>query len=187
MTVSGTPPATNADLTGLTPGHAYSFTVAATNAVGTGPPSAALSELMPAPFFPLTPARICDTRSNGNTTPCVGKTLSAGDTLTVQVTGEGGVPPGASAVVANVTATGATAESFLTAYPEGATRPLASNLNFKAGQTVPNLVTVPLSASGAIDLYNAFGLGQHGRRRQRLLRTRLEWTGLHPAHPGPDL
>ena len=157
VTVSGTPPPTNADLTGLTPGHAYSFTVEAANAVGTGSPSAALSELMPAPFFPLTPARICDTRSNGNTTPCAGKTLSAGDTLTVQVTGVGGVPPGATAVVANVTATGATTQSFLTAYPEGATRPLASNLNFKAGQTVPNLVTVPLSASGAIDIYNPAG------------------------------
>jgi hypothetical protein len=157
VTVSGSPPATDANLTGLTPGNAYSFTVTATNGVGTGPPSAALAELMPAPFFPLTPARICDTRTNGNATPCAGKTLSAGVTLTVQVVGEGGVPAGATAVVANVTATGATAQSFLTAFPDGAARPLASNLNFVAGQTVPNLATVPLSASGAIDIYNPTG------------------------------
>ena len=96
------------------------------------------------------------------------------------------MPAGATAVVANVTATGATAQSFLTAYPDGTTRPLASNLNFGAGQTVPNLVTVPLSAGGAIDLYNAVGIGQRPGRRRRLLRTRLG-TGLHLAHPGPDL
>ncbi len=156
VTVSGSPPATSTPITGLTPGHGYSFTVSATNAEGTGAASAPLTELMPAPYFPVTPARICDTRS-GNTTQCSGKTLSAGWNLAVQVTGNGGVPAGATAVVANVTATGATAQSFLTAYPDGTTRPLASNLNFSAGQTVPNLVTVPLSSSGAIDLYNASG------------------------------
>ncbi len=142
---------------GLTPGDAYSFTVTATNTVGTGPASATVTETLPAPFFPVTPARICDTRSNGNSTQCGGKTISAGGTLTVQVTGNGGVPAGATAVVANVTVTGATAASFLTAYPDGTARPLASNLNFTAGESVPNLVTVPLSAAGAIDLYNASG------------------------------
>ena len=156
VTVSGSPPATNADLTGLTPGDSYSFTVTATNSAGTGPASSALTDLLPAPYFPVAPARICDTRAS-NTTQCHGKTLSAGGTLKVQVTGNGGVPAGATAVVANVTVTGATAQSFLTAYPDGTTRPLASNLNFGAGQTVPNLVTVPLSSGGAIDLYNALG------------------------------
>ncbi len=157
VVVSGTPPATNVALTGLTAGDAYSFTVSATNEDGTGATSAPLAELLPAPFFPVAPARICDTRSNGNTTPCVGKTLSAGGVLDVQVAGHGGVPAGATAVVANVTITGATAPSFLTAYPDGTSRPLASNLNFSAGETVPNLVTVPLSSTGAIDLYNAAG------------------------------
>ncbi len=156
VTVSGTPPATSTPITGLTPGDSYSFTVSATNSLGTGPASTALTELLPAPYFPVAPARICDTRAS-NTTECAGMTLAAGGTLKVQVSGEGGVPAGATAVVANVTVTGATAQSFLTAYPDGTTRPLASNLNFGAGQTVPNLVTVPLSAGGAIDLYNAAG------------------------------
>ena len=156
VTVSGSPPATNADLTGLTAGDNYSFTVSATNGSGSGPASTALTELLPAPYFPVAPARICDTRAS-NSTECAGKALSAGGTLKVQVTGEGGVPAGATAVVANVTVTGATAQSFLTAYPDGTTRPLASNLNFTGGQTVPNLVTVPLSSAGAIDLYNATG------------------------------
>ena len=107
-------------------------------------------------FTSLTPARICDTRAS-NTTECHGQTLSAGGNLKVQVTGEGGVPVGATAVVANVTVTGPTAASFLTAYADGATRPLASNLNFTAGESVPNRVIVPLSGTGALDLYNALG------------------------------
>ena len=36
VTVSGAPPATNADLTGLTAGDSYSFAVSATNSLGTG-------------------------------------------------------------------------------------------------------------------------------------------------------
>ena len=86
-----------------------------------------------------------------------GQTLTAGGNLKVQVTGEGGVPSGATAVVANVTVTGGTASSFLTAFADGTSRPLASNLNFTAGESVPNRVIVPLSAGGALDLYNASG------------------------------
>ena len=67
------------------------------------------------------------------------------------------MPDGATAVVANITVTNPTTPSYLTAWPAGTPRPLASNLNFTAGQTVPNLVTVPLSATGALDLYNRAG------------------------------
>ncbi len=155
VTVTGSPPATSGSFTGLTPGDSYTFSVTATNAVGTGPPSATLTEVLPAPFVPVAPTRICDTRT-GTDTPCSGQTLGTGSVLSVQVTG-GVVPTGATAVVANVTVTGGTAQSYLTAYPEGSSRPLASNLNFTSGQTVANLVTVPLSATGGIDLYNAAG------------------------------
>jgi hypothetical protein len=65
------------------------------------------------------------------------------------------VPPGA--VVMNVTVTNPTAPSYLTVWPDGAARPVASDLNYVAGLTVPNLVVVKLGASGSIDLYNAFG------------------------------
>jgi hypothetical protein len=65
------------------------------------------------------------------------------------------VPP--SAVIANVTVTNPTAPSFLTVWPDGSTKPLASDLNYVAGLTVPNLVVVKVGASGAIDLFNASG------------------------------
>lgn len=64
---------------------------------------------------------------------------------------------GATAIVANVTATQGTAGSFVTVYPGGATRPNASNLNFGADETIPNLVTVGLSPSGDVEIYNELG------------------------------
>ena len=35
--------------------------------------------------------------------------------------------------------------------------PTASNLNFVAGQTIPNLVVVPVGADGSIRLFNGSG------------------------------
>jgi hypothetical protein len=67
------------------------------------------------------------------------------------------VPADAKAVVANLTVTDTTAPSYLTAYPDGVTRPTASDVNWIAGETVPNLTIVKLGAGGAIDLYNAAG------------------------------
>jgi len=64
---------------------------------------------------------------------------------------------GVSAVVVNLTATQPTAGSYLTAYPSGTSRPLASDLNFGPGQTIPNLVVVKLGAGGKFSVYNAQG------------------------------
>ena len=108
-------------------------------------------------FNPVPPQRIADTRP-GSGHPYAGQTLGPGGALTVQVAGAGGIPAtGVDAVVMNVTATDATSSSFLTLYPAGAARPLASNLNFTAGQTVANQVVMPLGAGGAVTVYNAQG------------------------------
>ncbi|MEU6755875.1 hypothetical protein, partial [Streptomyces sp. NPDC046685] len=63
---------------------------------------------------------------------------------------------GVKAVVLNVTATNPTQSSFVSVYPSGTTRSSASNLNFTAGQTIPNLVIVPV-VDGKVSFYNHAG------------------------------
>ena len=65
----------------------------------------------------------------------------------------GSAPAGATAVVLNVTATDATAGGFVTVYPCDIARPTASNLNYTAGSTVPNLVKVGLATSAKVCFY----------------------------------
>jgi len=57
----------------------------------------------------------------------------------------------------NVTAVGPAADGFVTAWPSGLAQPNASNLNFSAGQTIPNTVIVPIGVGGKINLYNGSG------------------------------
>ncbi len=106
-------------------------------------------------FHDLVPSRILDTRL-GVGSPVA--PLGPGASLPLQVTGRGGVPAtGVSAVVLNVTVTEATAESWLTAWPAGVARPVASNLNYLAGQTIPNQVVVKVGEGGKVDLFNSMG------------------------------
>jgi Bacterial Ig-like domain (group 1) len=106
-------------------------------------------------FQPLAPARILDTRTGDGAPP--GK-LGSAQTLNLQVTGRGGVPSsGVSAVVMNVTATNPSTAGFLTVFPTGAPQPLASNLNFTAGETVPNRVVVGVGAGGQVSIFNGQG------------------------------
>ncbi len=129
---------------------------------GSAPPvpssTTAYSGTTPVPqdsYRPLPPTRILDTRyGTGGTRAPIGPS-SARD---VQVTGAGGVPSaGVSSVVLNVTVTNTTSDGFLTVYPAGRPLPTASNLNWRATQTVPNLVTVPVGANGKVTLFNGFG------------------------------
>lgn len=79
-------------------------------------------------------------------------------TLGLQMSGRGGVPAeGVSAVVMNVTVTESSVFSVLTAWPAGETRPNASNLNYVANQTVPNLAVVKVGADGKANLHNLSG------------------------------
>jgi len=104
-------------------------------------------------FRSLAPARILDTRI-GLGWP---SQLGHNGTAFVDVTGVGGVPDGAKGVIVNATVTGGTANSYLTVYPSDASQPLASNLNFLAGQTVPNLVMVKVPPNGIVNVYNCCG------------------------------
>jgi hypothetical protein len=108
----------------------------------------------PAGFFnPLPPRRVLDTRA-GISPAKVGPQGS----IDVQLTGQAGVPSsGVSAVVLNVTVTNPSAASYLTVFPTGATTPVVSNLNFSAGQTVPNRVVVKVGDGGKVTFVNAYG------------------------------
>ncbi len=64
---------------------------------------------------------------------------------------------GAASVLLNVTVNQTTgAGGFVTVYPCGGTLPVASNLNFNGGDTVANLVSVPVGAEGKVCLYTNF-------------------------------
>ena len=60
-------------------------------------------------------------------------------------------------MVLNVTVSQPQRAGYLTVYPDQTAQPLGSNLNFVAGQTVPNLVVAPVGADGAVDFYNGSG------------------------------
>jgi hypothetical protein len=78
----------------------------------------------------------------------------AGTSLQLQVTGRGGVPAGATAVVMNVTVVQPSGDGYVTVYPCGQAVPNASNLNYTSGQIVPNLVTVKVGDGGKVCLYS---------------------------------
>jgi hypothetical protein len=106
----------------------------------------------PGTYRALTATRVLDTRYGVG---AAREAVTAHGTVRLTLTGRGGLPSdGPSAVVLNVTETQATHSGYLTAYPDGLSRPVVSNVSFPAGQTVANLVTVRLGADGAVDLYN---------------------------------
>ncbi|NUR01257.1 MAG: hypothetical protein HOY79_33445 [Streptomyces sp.] len=78
--------------------------------------------------------------------------VAAGADLVLSIPSVAGVPAAdVSAVVANVTVTQPSVGGHLTAYPDNGERlPTASNLNFTAGQTVANLVAVPVDGGGVV-------------------------------------
>ena len=99
-------------------------------------------------YVPVSPYRILDTRT-GQGFP---RRVNAGETFTLALPN---VPPGASAVVLNMAITGSADGGFVTVYPTGVARPTASSINVDAaGQTIANLVTVPIGAGGTASVYS---------------------------------
>jgi hypothetical protein len=163
--------------TTVAPSTSYSYTVDAFDAAGNhSAQSSPLAVTTPAgvpsnPYSPLTPVRICDTRagnpSNLNTFPsnqCNGITIPTAGTRFINVAnadngglGSFGVPADATAVMLNVTVVNPIAPGYLTAYPTGATQPFASNIDYVAGEVVPNLVEVGIGTSGDVSLYASAG------------------------------
>jgi hypothetical protein len=152
-------------------------------------------------FNPTAPSRLFDTRSGFGGVPAqkVGQLYGEGDPLEVLVLGRNGIPSsGVAAVSMNVTITNTSssdAGGYVSVYPCG-TRPNVSSLNFVSGQTVPNAVLTPLSATGTVcfyvygqadviaDVNGVFesGLGYSPVTPHRLADTRTVQEGV-PAQP----
>ena len=130
--------------------------------------AAALVVVVPAPtqaqaavatskYVSVAPVRLLDTRVGlgaAKTRP------AAGAMVTLKVTGVGGVPStGVTAVTLNVTVTEPRTVGYVQVLPTGSdTAGDSSNINvYKTGQTVANLVTVPVGTGGRITLYDVAG------------------------------
>jgi hypothetical protein len=105
------------------------------------------------PLVTVTPVRVYDSRfgqlpSTGPKTP-----ITNGSTVSIDVTGSSsGVPSGASTVLGNITVVSPTNAVFLTVFAEGATKPLASNINAGPGVTVANSFTSKIGTSNGISI-----------------------------------
>lgn len=103
-------------------------------------------------YAPVTPCRILDTRVTGGAITANGSrdfnaVVGSGGNFSSQggsATDCGVVAAGQAAVVINLTAVTPTGAGFATAYPFGATRPLASSVNYTAGAIVNNSIVVKL-------------------------------------------
>lgn len=104
----------------------------------------------------VTPNRLLDTRVG--TGVAVAGQVGPGQTVDLDVLGRAGVPTsGVDAVWLNVTATAATASSFVTVWPAGSQRPTASALNVSSPRPVPNLVLARVGSNGRVSMYNDTG------------------------------
>lgn len=109
---------------------------------------------------PVAPSRLLDTRIGDQFVTVDGEFRGTGpiatrDRIELDVAGRGGVPANAQSVVLNVTAVAPATAGYLTVYPCGTARPNASNVNFVAGQVVPNVVVAKVGTGGRVCVYSS--------------------------------
>lgn len=102
-------------------------------------------------LIPVEPYRLTDTRSDGT-----GR-LAGREVRFVPVRGRGGVPAEASAVSVNVTAVDPSEPGYLTVWPCASRTeqpPLASVVNFVAGQTRANAAVAGIGSTGGLCVFS---------------------------------
>lgn len=105
-------------------------------------------------FYAVAPCRVLDTRTGPQ-----GPALFAGSTRTLVVSRACGVPMGATAASLNVTVVSPTAPGDLRIFPAGVGPPLVSAINYGAGQTRANNVTMQLGPTGLISVLSEQATG----------------------------
>lgn len=111
--------------------------------------SVEVSDVTNSIWVPVEPARIVDTRSNGETIDDVdekGGKLGPADEIRFEVASRAGVPADAKAVVANITAVQPDDDGFITGHPCVTPRPLTASLNYTAGANLGNETIIGLDA-----------------------------------------
>ncbi|HEY3438975.1 MAG TPA: hypothetical protein VGK35_14915 [Actinotalea sp.] len=98
--------------------------------------------------------RLLDTRPGAIHVGSVTGPVSPRHEYTVQVTGNAGVPAGATAALVNVTVTGATAAGNLRLFAAGEPLPATSVVNVAPGLDKANGAIVALSSSGELSFYS---------------------------------
>jgi hypothetical protein len=109
-------------------------------------------------YLPLVPARVLDTRIGGDTVDDLAKELGVlprGNVFQLLVGDRGGVPFSAKSVMLNVTVPGAAEGGYVTVFPCGSPQPDASNLNYSAGQIIPNMVVATMGVNGRICFFTS--------------------------------
>jgi len=146
------------------------------------------------PYTQLTQSvRALDTRTSA--------AVPSGGTVKVNL----GSYSGITAAMLNLTVTGAMGGGYITAYPDGGTMPIASNLNFGKGQTVANEAVVRVGSDGYVDFTNTssgtveliadlngyFSTGAGSAfvplTPTRVFDSRLTGTGAIPAYGNQDV
>lgn len=106
-------------------------------------------------LVPVTPCRLADTRPAPDGP--YGFSRVAASTIRVSAAGRCGVGPNATAVVLSIAAVGVTAPGFVTVYPTGTGRPLASNLNYRTGEIRANAAVVAVGPGASFDVFTSSG------------------------------
>ena len=116
-------------------------------------------QLSPHTFHPLgQAARLLDTRTGFSTFDTrlngIGKS-DLNQITEIPVGGRAGLDPVPKTAILNVTVVDPETAGYVTVYACGTARPPVSNVNFAAGQTLPNLAVTSLSATGSVCIYTS--------------------------------